>query len=76
MSDPSAGGHSSQLATPFSDSRNEQEHISQRRNTGTLTLPLLAGNVCRLLISFANRLDPDEDRQKVGPDLDGNCLTL
>ena len=25
--------------------------------------------------SFANRLDPDQARQNVGPDLDSNCLT-
>ena len=30
----------------------------------------------RLLITFANSLDPDQDRQDVGPDLDPNCLTL
>ena len=30
----------------------------------------------RLLISFANSLDPDQDRQNVGPDLDPNGLTL
>ena len=29
-----------------------------------------------LLIPFANSLDPDQDRQNVGPDLDPNCLTL
>ena len=33
-------------------------------------------NFCHLLITFANSLDPDEDRQKVGPDLGPNCLTL
>ena len=26
--------------------------------------------------NFANCLDPDQDRQNVGPDLDPNCLTL
>ena len=31
---------------------------------------------CRLLIIFANSLDPDQARQNVGPDLDPNCLTL
>ena len=31
---------------------------------------------CRLLISFANSLDPDQARQNVGPDLEPNCLTL
>ena len=29
-----------------------------------------------LLITFANRLDPDQARQNVGPDLDPNCLIL
>ena len=29
-----------------------------------------------MLITFANSLDPDQDRQNVGPDLDPNCLTL
>ena len=31
---------------------------------------------CRLLIIFANNLDPDQARCFVGPDLDPNCLTL
>ena len=30
----------------------------------------------RLLITFANRLEPDQAWQNVGPDLDPNCLTL
>ena len=30
------------------------------------------GDFCRLLITFANSLDPDQDRQKVVPDLDPN----
>ena len=30
-----------------------------------------SGDFCRLLITFANTLDPD---QNVGPDLDPNCL--
>ena len=34
-----------------------------------------SGNVCHLLITFANRLDQDQARQNVGPDLDPNCLT-
>ena len=36
--------------------------------------PLVA--TCRLLITFANSLDPDQAQQNVGPDLDPNCLTL
>ena len=31
---------------------------------------------CRLLITFANSLDPDQARQNVGPDLDPNFDTL
>ena len=31
---------------------------------------------CRLLITFANNLDPDQARQNVGHDLDPNCLAL
>ena len=31
---------------------------------------------CRLLITFANSLDPDQARQNVGSDLDLNCLRL
>ena len=33
-------------------------------------------NLCYLLITFANSLDPGQARQNVGPDLDPNCLTL
>ena len=35
-----------------------------------------SGDLCRLLITFANSLDPGQDRQNVYPDLDPNCLTL
>ena len=31
---------------------------------------------CRLLITFSNNLDPDQDLHNVGPDLDPNRLTL
>ena len=34
------------------------------------------GNFCRLKITFANSLDPDQARLNVGPDGDPNCLTL
>ena len=33
-----------------------------------------SGDFHRLLITFASSLDPDQDRQNVGPDLDQNCL--
>ena len=32
------------------------------------------GNFCCLLITFANSLDPDHDRQNAGPDLGPNCF--
>ena len=35
-----------------------------------------SGDFCRLLITFANGLDPDHTLQNVWPDLDPNCLTL
>ena len=34
------------------------------------------GKFCGLLITFANSLDPDHDRQNIGPDLDPNCLAI
>ena len=34
------------------------------------------GDFCRLLITFVNSLDPDQDQQNARPDLDPNCLTL
>ena len=46
---------------------------------------LASGDICCLLtfcnlliflLTFANSLDPDQDRQIVGPDLDPKCLTL
>ena len=37
---------------------------------------LTSSNFCGLLINIANRLDPDQERQYVGPDLDPSCLTL
>ena len=37
---------------------------------------LASGDFCHLQITFANSLDPDQDRQNVGPDLVPNCLTL
>ena len=33
-------------------------------------------SMCRLLITFANSLDPDQTQHNVGPDLDPICLTL
>ena len=35
-----------------------------------------SGDFCRLLISFANSLDPDKARRFVRPDLNPNCLAF
>ena len=37
---------------------------------------LAGGDFCHLRITFANSLDPDQDLQYVGLELDPNCLTL
>ena len=37
-------------------------------------LDLLKKNSARNTIRVSNMLDPDQDRQNVGPDLDPNCL--
>ena len=37
---------------------------------------LASSDFCRLLIAFVNSLEPDQDPQNVGPDLDPSCLTL
>ena len=49
---------------------NRQDYLS------SINTFLASGDFCRLLITFANSLDPDQARQNVGPDLDPNCLTL
>ena len=40
------------------------------------TVTLASSDFRHLLITFANSLDPDQDGQTVGPDLDSNHLTL
>ena len=42
----------------------------------TVNYFLARGDFCHLLRTFANSLDPDLDRQNVGPDLDLNCLIV
>ena len=37
---------------------------------------LSSGDFCHLLINFANSLDPGQEQQNVGPDLDLNRLRL
>ena len=53
----------------------ETSKIWQQMTKKVLTLPA-SGIFCRLLMIFANSLDPDHARQNFGPDLDPNCLTL
>ena len=36
---------------------------------------VLYSTLCLLAATFANSLDPEQDRQNVGPDLDPSCLT-
>ena len=57
-------------------------HILIRKSTACNSLKMslnsfpASGNFCRLLITFANSLNPDQAQQNIGPDLDPNCLTL
>ena len=37
---------------------------------------LSSGNFFHLLITFANSLNLDQDRQNIGPHLDPNCLVF
>ena len=37
---------------------------------------LASSDFCGLLITFASSLEPDQERQNVGPDMDQNCSTL
>ena len=37
---------------------------------------LASSDFCHLLVTSANSLDPDQDRQNVSPDLDSNILTI
>ena len=55
----------------FRENRGDNQDILQIINS------LLArGDLFQLPITFANNLNPDQDRQNVGPDLDPNHLSL
>ena len=78
------------LQTPFQKGLGAQESTQEVTKVASLvkmakSLPsvfsslncfAIRGNFCRLLISFASSLDPDQAPQNVRPDLDSNCLTL
>ena len=46
------------------------------QNLDSLNPFCASGDFGLLLITFANNLDPDQDGQNVGPNLDSNGLTL
>ena len=52
------------------------EQIKPFLSEGRKTNFPASGDFCRLLITFANSLDPNQARQNVGPDLVPNCLTF
>ena len=51
-------------------------HMKYHAVLGSFNSFLASDDFCRLLITFANSLDPDQDRQNVGPDLVSIYLTL
>ena len=58
-----------------------KEHFINQKITVFPYLKLYAsilgtGNFCRQLKTFANSLDPYQDRRSVGPDMDQKSLTL
>ena len=51
--------------------------LTVRRCSEYIIVIIIISNLmetCRLLITFANSLDSDQDQQNVGSDLDPNCL--
>ena len=44
------------------------------KNSGLVSSFLAWGNFCCMLKTFSNSLDPDQDRQNVGPELDPNLF--
>ena len=74
------------MATPTDITANERHTPANTRAEDTapeiylgnmvINTLLASTDYCCLLITVANSLDPDQDQQNVGPDLDPNCLTL
>ena len=56
--------------------RHAYKLVNQRPGHKFINFFLASNNFCNLLITFVNSLDPVQERQNVGPDLDSNCLTL
>ena len=55
--------------------RTYKVHVASRSCSVFNSLPT-SGDLCHLLITFANSLEPDQARQNVGPALEPNCLTV
>ena len=51
-------------------------HESSILSSNTPSCYICNSDICCLMTTFANSLDPDQDPQNVGPDLDPNTLTL
>ena len=70
--------HSSQMEKLEPNEINFSQGFSQKVVSTScfvfISLPA-RGDFCCLLITFANRLDPDQTQHNVGPDQDLNCLT-
>ena len=54
----------------------ESRNYRSEKTKGSFNPSPASGNLCQLMITFANSLIPDQARQNVGPDLDSNCNAL
>ena len=62
---------------PCWDGQLNSDHSKKQNTLSMLVNSFLAsGSFCRLLITFANSLDPDQDGHSVGPDLDPSWVFL
>ena len=50
-------------------------NVKFKLDFGAFNVFLNNGDICRLLITFANSLDPGQEEQRVGSDLDRTHLT-
>ena len=58
---------------PFTHSQSKKDYLFPSFLLNSLHA---SGDFCHLLKTFANGVDPDQDRHDAGPDLDPNRLTL
>ena len=64
------------LALPLSLVEMSKYRYTETASVIMINSFLASDDFCRLLVAYANSLDPDQDRHNVGPDLDIYCLTL